>query len=233
MTLRFIAIAAALVAAGTVQAQEFARGAFSFSHKKPAYLTLADGTELEGRVKDIDRKKGLIKFIKIEGTDGTKHKLLPEEVAEMYLAPSGLDNMTNALDKAYDVQRWDEDLDANKLKEGYVFFETIPVIVKKKERTMLMQLLNPATATEIRVYHDPFAKETMSAGVGGMTLAGGDAKSYYVKAGDAPAYRLFKKTYKDEFATLFAGCDEVLGADDAARWSGVQDHVNAYAACGG
>jgi hypothetical protein len=64
-------------------------------------------------------------------------KLEPSEIAFMYLPPSGLDNMTNAFAKLYNTQRWDEDLDANKLKEGYAYFESIDVMVKKK-RTLLM-----------------------------------------------------------------------------------------------
>lgn len=226
-----LAAAALLCAATAVQAQQFAQPSFSFSHKKPAYVTLTDGTTLEGEIKDLDRKKGLIEEVKIKDTSGKKHKLDPEEIKHMYLAPSGWDNMTNALDKMYDTQRWDEDLDANKLKEGYVYFETVPVMVKKKQRTLLMQLLNPATATGIRVYHDPYAKETMSAGVGGFTLAGGDAKSYYVMRDGKPAYRLYKKTYDDQYASLYAGCDNVLNDENAMRWSSFQDHVNNYAAC--
>ena len=219
-----------LLIACSLSAQEFASPSFSFSHKKPAYVTLNDGTVLEGEIKDLDRKKGLIEEVKIS-VNGKKKKLDPSEIKYMYLAPSGWDNMTNALDKMYDAQRWDEDLDANKLKEGYVYFETVDVMVKKKKRTLLMQLLNPATAKGIRVYHDPFAKETMSAGVGGIKVAGGNAKSYYVKRGSAVAYRLFKKTYDEQYQKLFNGCDDVLKAENAMKWSGFQDHVNAFAAC--
>ncbi len=219
-----------LLAAFSLAAQDFATGANSFSHKKPSYITLNDGTVLEGTIKDLDRKKGLIEEIKIT-VNGKKMKLEPSEIAFMYLPPSGWDNMTNALDKLYDAQRWDEDLDANKLKEGYAYFETIDVMVKKKKRTLLMQLLNPSTATGIRVYDDPFAKETMSAGVAGVKVAGGNEKSYYVKRPGQVGYRLYKKTYDEQYAILFDGCDAVLNAENAKKWSGFQDHVNAFATC--
>jgi len=219
-----------LATAFSLTAQEFAVPSNSFSHKKPSFITLNDGTGLEGDIKDIDRKKGLIEEIKIT-VDGKKKKLDPTEIKYMYLPPSGWDKLNNAVDKMYDSQRWDEDLDANKLKDGYVYFETVPVMVKKKERTMLMQLLNPATAKGIRVYHDPFAKETMSAGVGGIKVAGGNAKSYYVKRGSAVAYRLYKKTYNEQYKELYSGCDAVINAENAMKWSGFQDHVNAFADC--
>ena len=48
-----------------VNAQELLSPSFTFSHKKTAYLTLIDGTELNGNIKDIDREKGLIEEIKI------------------------------------------------------------------------------------------------------------------------------------------------------------------------
>ena len=219
-----------LFAALSLSAQEFASPSFSFSGKKPAYVTLNDGTVLEGNIKDLDRKKGLIEEVKIS-VNGKKRKLEPSDIKHMYLAPSGWDNMTNALDKMGDAQRWDEDLDANKLKEGYVYFETVAVLVKKKQRTLLMQLLNPATATGIRVYHDPFAKETMGAGIGGIQVVGGNAKSYYVKRGSAVAYRLYKKTYDEQYNMLYKGCDAILKAEDAEKWSGFQNHINNFAQC--
>jgi len=228
---RIVLLIAAACFVASAAAQDFAAPAMLYSDKKPSYITLADGTTIEGTVKDVDRKKGLIKEIKIKDTSGKKHKLKPEEVKHMYLPPSGLANLMNAIDKLEDAQRWDENLDANKIKDGYVYFETVPVMVKKKQRTLLMQLLNPATAAGIRVYHDPYAKESMGAGIGGITVVGGGAKSYYVQRDGKPAYRLYKKTYDDEYQVLYSGCDAVLSAEDAQKWTAFQDHVNNYAAC--
>ena len=216
--------------AAPLLAQDFAQPVESFSRKKTSYVTLADGTTLEGTVERLKRKKGLIKEVKIE-IDGAERVLDPAEIKHMYLPPSAIAELGNALNKMGDATRWDEDLDANILKEGYVYFETVPVMIKKDERTLLMQLLNPATARGVRVYHDPFAGETMSAGVAGVKVAGGDAKSYYVRKGDDTAYRLFKKDYKKEYEGLFGGCDPVMNHDMAERWSKFQDHVNAYADC--
>ncbi len=47
-----------------------------------------------------------------------------------------------------------------------------------------MQLVNPRFSKVISVYSDPFAKETSSIGIGGLKLAGGIAKSYYLKKGE-------------------------------------------------
>jgi hypothetical protein len=39
---------------------------------------LADGTEINGTIKDIDREKGLIEYIKLQDGAGKKHKLNPK-----------------------------------------------------------------------------------------------------------------------------------------------------------
>ena len=47
-----------LLASVTLNAQGFLPGFDRFSSKKIAYITLSDGTEIEGTIEDIDRKKG-------------------------------------------------------------------------------------------------------------------------------------------------------------------------------
>ena len=41
----------------SVQAQNLLSPSFTFSHKKTSYITLLDGTEIEGTIKDLDREK--------------------------------------------------------------------------------------------------------------------------------------------------------------------------------
>jgi len=189
--------------------QDFLEGAHTFSKKKEAYLTLADGTEVVGFIKDIDRKKGLIKEIKLK-VDGKKIKYKPEEVKSMYIAPSGFDKFSSAYSKIAnpDIQDLTKDrtLNNERIKEGYVFFETVEVKIKKKTRTLLMQLVNPGYDQKIRVYFDPHASESMGLGIGGINVAGGHAKSYYVKKGNEIAYKLKKKTYKKQWENIFDGC---------------------------
>jgi len=107
------------------------------------------------------------------------------------------------------------------------------VYVKKKKRTMLMQLLNPHFASKVKVYHDPFARETTSVGVGGFTVAGGIDKSYYVQQGDEAAFRLKKKDYKKEqFGQMWKDCPAVAkqyGED--VDWDELVEHITAYSEC--
>lgn len=217
-----------------LQAQQLLSPSFSYSGKKDAFVTLSDGTEVVGRINDIDRKKGLIEYIKIEDANGKKHKLKPEMVHHMYLPPSGMDVLGKALDKAYDVQQWKNDsLKSDLIKEGYVYFESVDVSLKKGTERLLMQLLNPTFSKHVKIYHDPRAAETTSVGVGGFTVAGGDDKSYYIAKNNQTAVRLKKKDYADQFNELWGECPDVKSKFPDIRWTDLEKHVVAYSDCKG
>lgn len=202
-----------------------------FSKKKTSYFTLNDGTELTGTIKDLDKKKGLIESIKIKDGAGKKHKLKPKDIKYMYLPPTGLDNLGKALDFVYDAQKWnDEKLNQDFLKQGYVYFENADVKVKKKNEKLLMQLLNPGFSKHVKVYHDPRAKESIGLGVGKLTVAGDNDKSYYISKDNAPAFRLKKKNYGKEFEPLWNSCSKIM-EDSNKRWGNFVNHIIAYSEC--
>ncbi|WP_375581342.1 hypothetical protein ABWH96_10165 [Marivirga tractuosa] len=216
-----------------VSGQKLLSPSFTYSHKKPSYITLKDGSEITGELKNVKRKKGLIKEIKIENEEGKKVKLKPEDIKEMYLPQSGLDKVSQAMDAATDAQKWtNEQMDQDLLDDGYVYFENAQVYYKKKKKMeLLMQLLNPSFSKEVKVYHDPMAKQTMSVGVGGVTLAGGLEKSYFVMTeGDEAAYKLKKKDYDDEYEIMWEGCEALISSDDRA-WKDLSEHVVQFSEC--
>lgn len=231
MKTKFFSFIFLLFSCLTAFGQEFLDGAFTFSSKKESYIMLRDGKEIVGFIDDIDRKKGLIEEITIKDMDKKKIKLKPEEVKHMYIAPSGWDKMAKGLDIMNDATKWDDDKSAHAehIKNGYVFFETTEVMIKKEKMTLLLQLVNPGFAKGIKVYFDPLARETTSFGVGGITVAGGKAKSYYFKKGDGVAYKMEKKNYEDEFANLYGDCAD-LGKEFAKEqgWGKVEKHVFFY-----
>lgn len=210
-----------------ISAQRFLVAFDRFSDNKPSYITLTDGTELVGEVKDIDRKKGLIEEITIRDESKTKHKLKPEQISHMYLPPSGFSSFVSNYAFLTDVKNWDNDAyDQAHIADGYAYFEQSEVILKKKKSVMLMQLLNPSFSSNMKVYHDPFARETMSIGVGPMTVAGGDDKSYFVKTGNEPAYKLEKKDYRKRVKMVYKMCPNVLKElGDKPSWSDFEQHV--------
>jgi hypothetical protein len=221
-----------LLLAQCLIAQNFLDPADLFSKKKESYITLNDGTELVGFVDDIDRKKGLIEEITIEIKDTKKErKLKPEQIKYMYLVPSGFDKFARGYDTMLDATKWNDDhsVHAKHIKDGYVFFESIDVMIKKNKQQLLLQLLNPGFASKIRVYYDPFASETMSFSVGGITVAGGDDKSYYLKKGDNTAFRLYKKNYKEEWKNLYGDCPALENEfKNKQGWSSIEKHIFYY-----
>jgi len=215
-----------------LHAQQLLSPSFSFSKKKTSYVTLENGNEIKGTLTGIKYKKGLIKLISIEDGTGTKHKLKPSSVKFMYLPPSGLDKLSKAMDFGSDIQKWNnEKLNQDFLNQGYVYFETVNVKIKKKTAPMLMQLLNPTFSKKVKIYHDPVAKETASVGVGGVKVAGGIAKSYYIKLDSDPAaYKIEKKRYKKEFKPLWNKCNSLAAVSDI-NWKDLVDHVIKYTEC--
>ncbi len=209
--------------------QTFVSPADGFSHKKTTYVTMDDGTQYVGTIKDLDRKKGLIEEIKLELTDGKKIKLDPEEIKFAYLPPSGFDKLSRTLDATFDATQWESrDIDGEIISQGYAYFQKTEVRIKNKTRTLLLQIMNPQFADHVKVFYDPFARETMSVGVAGITVAGGLDKSYYLKLGDDIAYRVKKKDYDEEFKLIFEGCDAVLTHEDAGTWNQFEAHTWMY-----
>lgn len=222
-----------LILGTSTQAQSFLTPFESFSTKKTTYLTMKDGKEIEGNFRNMKRKKGLIEQIWIK-VDGKVQKIPAEDIQYMYVPANNLEKFAISMESAYDATTWkSDDINREHLKDGYGFYEFATVDHKGKERQLLLQLLNPAFANGIRVYHDPFAGETMSAGIGGIKVAGGDEKSYYVKKGKTNAFRLKKKEYDAKFDGLFGDCEAVVNMveNNDPRWSDFAKHAYEYANC--
>lgn len=235
MKIKPLFLALAFLTCSTLGAQELLHPIFSFSQKKDSYITMKDGTELVGRITGLKRKKGLIQEIKYKGEDGKKVKISPDNIKFMYVQATAADNFGNAVDKMTDTQRWgEEEVEDELIKEGYSYFENAEVLVKKKKRTLLMQLLNPHFSSKVKIYHDPFAKETTSLGVGGLTMVGGDEKSYYVQFGEDTAFKLEKKHYRKRFEGLYKDCPDVASKyGENIQWGNLVEHVIAYTKCSG
>lgn len=234
MTRNLIIISLLIFTFIETSAQQLLSPSYSYSKKKTSYITLTDGTEIQGTIRDIDREKGLIKFIKIKDGSGKKHKLKPESVKFMYLPQTAHDKYVKAIDILNNVQKWsDETLNQDILNQGYVYFELADVKIKKKNKKLLMQLLNPGFSKQVKVYHDPYASETMSAGIGSITIVGGKEKSYYIAKGNNPAYKLKKKNYKKEFLPLWNSCENVISDYPDQKWSNLTKHIITFSECKG
>ncbi|MCB4798021.1 hypothetical protein [Neotamlana laminarinivorans] len=232
MTFKKLLMLLCVVASFSAAAQNFSPAFEGFSRKKPAFITMADGTEYTVYLKSFKRKKGLIDQLKVESVNGGKKvKINPEDISHMYIAPSGLAKLAQKMDASTDLTKiQDGELNAEHLDEGYIFMESSEVQIKKKTQYCMLQLMNPTFSGKIKVYNDPFAKETASIGIGGMTLAGGLDKSYYIKKADEKiAKRIKKKEYKKDMTEIFSECPDVLAkyADDP-KWGEFENFIYDY-----
>jgi hypothetical protein len=230
-TIATFVVALLSVVATSLHAQAFMPPAESFSRQKTAYINLEDGAEVAGTIDKIKRTKGLISLIVVvDSVSGNEMQFKPELVKSMYLPPSGWDKFARGADIANRPSKWSrDDIDARRLVKDYVYFEKAEVALKKGKQTLMMQLLNPTFSGRIKVFHDPLAQETGRTSVGGFTVAGGDDRSYYFQKGDAPAFKVTKKTYPKEFKSLFGDCSSVMQQyGKKIKWSEIEAVIFEY-----
>lgn len=210
-----------------VSAQEFMPGFDMFSHKKPAYITLNDGSKVEGELDKLNRKRNNISGIRMI-IDGQEIEYAPEDVKEMYLPAHSLNKFSLKIDNATNTSK---DYDLDMINEGYGFFENTEVILGKNNETLMMQLVNPSFASKVRVYFDPMAMETASMSVGPMKTGGVD-RSYFIKVGDEPAYKVSKGNYPKIYKDLYASCPSLIKEiGKKPNWKEIAEHMYAYDAC--
>lgn len=206
---------------GAAFAQKLMPGTYSFSKEKPVYITLVDGTQVEGMLNKVDRKKGILKSMEVN-VNGDLVFYRAGQIQNMYIAPSGEGKLGKVYDFLYDATKWDNrNYNFQYFNQGYVYFEQTEVEMGMKTRSMLMQLLNPSFSSKIKVYNDPFASE----------LATGEESSYYVKDGGRPAMLLNQESYKDYFIALFGECQIMVPLKQKASWTQFDNHVYMYTQC--
>lgn len=205
----------------------------SYSGNKLSVVILKDGKRIEGYKKDVDRKKGQIYYIKLkeEGTK-KKFKLDSDEIKEMYLYPGGIEKFSKSWRHIHDVRQWERsDLESDIIKQGYIYFKNQKVSLKnkKKEKEYLMQLINPTFSKYIQVFGDPFAKETTKLGMFGLNVAGGLAKSYYIKK-NGKIFWMRKKELDVRYESLFGDCEEFVKKypKDSLKWRYFSEYILEY-----
>lgn len=207
--------------AATTFGQYFSTPVEGFSRKKPVYVTLKSGEELVGTLKDYDLKRGLIDELTILVGKKDKRKLKPDQIAHAYLPQSGLNKLGQALELTEDATMWgSEDINQEYMKDGYAYFEQSTVQLKKKTIEALLQIVNPAFNNKVKIFHDPWAKESASVGVGGIKVAGGLEKSYWVIMDGKPAFKVLKKSYDEQISEIFSACpDYISKLGEKPQWS--------------
>ena len=158
------------------QKVDFMQPGYSFAPKQISYITTEDGETHEVYIRSYKYKRGVIEEIKVKPAGAKKKvKIQPDDISYMYIKPSKLAQAFKSLEVLNDATMWADKSGSEYINRGYNYYEQADVQIKKKKKTTaMMQLLNPSFSSKIKVYHDPYAKETASLGVSGIKVAGGE-----------------------------------------------------------
>jgi hypothetical protein len=196
---------------------------------KECTVKLVNGDEVTGKFLGGTLINGYLSNFNIRLENGEKAKFKPEEVARLSVKASKLAKLAMMMESASSVKEMTNSNFDEIVNREYIVFETA-MRHNKAGKVRLMQLLNPGFDSQIKVFADPNAKETMSVGVGGVKLTGGADKSYLFVQNDEKAVLVKKGSYKKNFDELYGNCPAMLQvfAGEKVKWNDVAGHVFAY-----
>lgn len=206
---KIVIFAFTLLAGYALQAQAFLTPVGGMIGKQEGYVVLLSGDTLHGKVTMATQMNGLIKTFTFVTKDEVKHKLKAEEVQCLWIKASKLAKLEAMGEASRSLKRMaSTDFEQIRNRE-YIVYERA-LLPGKKEKYALLQLLNPGFDSKIKVYEHPNGGETAETSIGGLTVTGGEDKSYLVVKGGEQAQVVKKRTYTDSFAWLFGDCPEMV-----------------------
>ncbi|MBX2970471.1 MAG: hypothetical protein KF803_13965 [Cyclobacteriaceae bacterium] len=196
---------------------------------KECVVKLASGEEVTGKFLGGSMINGYLNNFNIRLENGEKAKFKPEDVARLSVKASKLAKLAMMTESASSIKEMTKTNFDEIVNREYIVFETA-MRHNKASKLRLMQLLNPGFDSQIKVFADPNAKETMGVGVGGVKLTGGADKSYLFVQNDEKAVLVKKGSYKKNFDELYGNCPAMLQvfAGEKVKWNDVAGHVFAY-----
>ncbi|WP_337043434.1 hypothetical protein [Emticicia sp. 17c] len=223
-----IALLLCLFGCTTLTAQVFTPAFDLFSVKEVAYINLENGTLIEGIMKAVNRKNGLITSVVLTPTGTNKKlKINSEEILNMYLPISSFNKFDNAVNRAFNKHI--KGINIEITDHGYAYFEKTKVVKKNEIEELLLQLVNPSFSDKIKVYDIPLSKQTTSTEIGGIGIELNENKAYFVKVGEATAVKLRKKDYDEAYTALYKDCPVLVNnLKDDHRWSKFGEHLWTY-----
>ena len=204
--------------------QEFLPAIERFSSKKESFLVTSKGDTTKFFLDDLDRKKGLIVNVAGRTADGKKFEHKAEDVTFMALAPSDYAKFAAFSEGSASVIRASK-TDFKQINRDLIFF--YQEYLDDKQRTVLVQQINPGFDSKLRVYDDPFAAQTAGIGVGGMQMTGGMDKSFYVNY-KGKTFRMYKRDYDRMFPEFFGNCPNLKAQYKNAAWRDFAEHLYFY-----
>lgn len=184
-----------------------------------------DGTLVEGDIRTaLFSGKGLKSFRIKDATTGEVSKFKAEEIKSLRVKMDGWGKLATFANQTSSLQKLSQANFDEAVDREYIYYHTVQW-PGTKDKYMLAQLLNPGFDHVMKVYDYP-SKKTASVGVAGMTVAGGNTKSFVVSVGDETIMVEKGKYAKDHFDQLFSDCGKLNTLERSEKeWRDFAAHV--------
>jgi hypothetical protein len=201
---RQIIILFILISCQTVIAQQFISPVENLPANLPVTIVKVDGTVLSGTMSSYVMGKGIVSLT-IKDEAGKKIKLKGAEVQTMKVKATGFVKAITMADRSESLTKMMRtDFSEIKNRDSIIFEQAL---VGGKEKSMLLQLINPGFDQSIKVYYNPSANETGSTQIGNIQLGGGEKRAYLVvKNNDGKAFDVRKGSFKKSYDDIFIDC---------------------------
>lgn len=197
--------------------------------RKPCVVHLESGDQIHGEFMGGALLNGYLGNFNVKTSNGETRKFKPEEVISLQIKASGLVRMTMLAESASSIKEMTRSDFNEVINRDYIIFETA-LKASKKDKSRLMQLLNPGFDQRIKVYADPEANESSGVALGSIKLTGGEDKSYLFVKGKEKAVKVKKGSYRKNFEDLYSDCEKMLTSfgGEKIKWNDVAGHVFTY-----
>jgi hypothetical protein len=196
-----------------------------------AKVVTQDGDVIEGDIRTaMFSGKGLKSFRIKDAETGEKTRFKAEDVKSLRIKMDAWGKLATKLEQTSSIQKASKANFDEAVDREYIYYHTVKW-PEKRNKYILSQLLNAGFDSKIKVYDYPSGKKTASVGIGGMDIAGGNAKEYVVKLpGQEETIMALKRKYDDTYFDMFFGdCEKLSSLDeDDKDWDDFAAHVFIY-----
>lgn len=172
-----------------------------------------DGRTISGDIRMVSMgMKGLMSFRIIEYSTGQTHKFVAEEVKKLSVKMDGFAKLETLTQQTSNISRMGKADFEEYEKREFIFFHQV-AWPDKPGKYLLVQLLNEGWDSKIKVYDYPI-KKTATTSIGGLAIAGNEAKSFVVDY-EGTITIIDRANYKKtHFEKMFSGCESVTALED-------------------
>jgi hypothetical protein len=213
--------ASALALFSVSYAQEFAPRMLAVLNGKDAEVTLISGETVSGRVSAYKFRRGLITEFTLRTAEGER-RIPAAVIRSMDVETSAAGRLIAVAETADGTLHRAVNTDLGGFSRSHLHFDQA-LLPGKKPAYVLLQQVNEGFDSQIQVYDNPRAGETVA--VNG--LIGGLLNSYYVVR-DGEAVRVHKRTYEEQFGLLYGDCPALRQQFPKIRWTDFAEHVAAH-----